>query len=181
MALQRFILGQCRHLVGIAAIDEAGGIGKNGGIPWNNAEDRAFFKAQTMGHPLIVGRKTFESWGGRPLAGRPCAVWTRHSEHFKRESSEFYCASEINELVEWCFQQSNIAYVCGGKMLYEALMPDLTDWIVTRIPGDYACDVHLTVNWDEGALTAVQAGESCVVQHYQWANESGWPNKMESF
>ena len=65
--MKAFDLKPGRHLVMIAAIDEASGIGKDGRIPWDCPEDRAFFKAQTRGHPLVVGRRTFESWGSRPL------------------------------------------------------------------------------------------------------------------
>ena len=149
-----------RHLVMIAAMDEAGGIGKDGRIPWNCPEDRAFFKAQTMGYPLIVGRRTFESWGGRPLVGRPCAVWTRCPEQFDSHAfgEPFFASADVAALVEWGFAQSDAVYVCGGKQLYEALWPKLTDLIITRIPGDYACDVRMDVDYCGFECVGVQQG-----------------------
>ena len=129
-----------RHLVAIAAIDEAWGIGKDGAIPWDFPEDRHFFKHQTMGSPLIAGRRTFESWGGRALPGRPCAIWT-HTPNAFAGLDNCFAAPDLTDLLDWCFEQNRIVYVCGGKQLYEALWPDTTDIILSRIPGDWQCDV----------------------------------------
>ena len=153
----------------IAAIDETGGIGKDGRIPWDYSEDRAFFKVQTLGHPLVVGRKTFESWGGKPLPGRPCAIWTHQPEQFDaREFCEpFFASADIKMLVEWGFAQSNIVYICGGKMLYEALWENLTDLIVTDIPGDWNCNTRL--NMDLSGFECVQELNlgTCRVLHWR--------------
>ena len=166
--MEAFDLKAGRHLVMIAAIDEAGGIGKDGRIPWDCPEDRAFFKTQTMDHPIVVGRRTFESWGGKPLPGRPCAVWTRNPERWavRRFDLPFWASTDAATLVEWGFAQSNIVYVCGGKALYDALWPKLTDLIITRIPGNYACDLHL--NLDYGRFECMQEIrlETCCVLHW---------------
>ena len=152
----------------IAAIDEAGGIGKDGRIPWDCPEDRAFFKAQTMGHPIVVGRRTFESWGSRPLPGRPCGVWTHHPERFGARQFDlpFFASADVAALVEWGFVQSDILYVCGGKSLYEALWSKLTDLIITRIPGDNACDVHLDVDYSGFECMQTQQLATCCALHW---------------
>ena len=169
MTIQRFLLNDKRHLIGIMAIDEAGGIGKDGIVPWDNPEDRAFFKAQTMGHTIIVGRKTFESWGGKPLPGRPCAVWTRNPNQFDSHCFDLplLALSDVYALVEWGFAQSDIVYVCGGKMLYETLWSHLTDLIVTLIPGNWNCDIQM--NMDYHAFECVQRlqFETCSVLHWE--------------
>ncbi|MBO4351194.1 MAG: dihydrofolate reductase [Proteobacteria bacterium] len=169
--MEPFDLKTGRHLVMIAAIDEAGGIGRDGRIPWDCPEDRAFFKAQTMGYPIVVGRRTFESWGGRPLPGRPCGVWTRHPEQFDRHCFDwpFFASADDAALVEWGFAQSDIVYVCGGKTLYELLWSKLTDLIITQIPGDYDCDVRLDL-YDGGFACVGRAqGKSCTFSHFALA------------
>ena len=166
--MEPFDLKAGRHLVMIAAIDEAGGIGKDGRIPWDCPEDRAFFKAQTMGHPLVVGRRTFESWGGKPLPGRPCGVWTHQPERWAAQQLDLpiFASADASALVEWGFAQSDIVYVCGGKALYETLWPRLTDLIISRIPGNWDCDVRLDA--DFGAFECIETvqGESCRFLHF---------------
>ena len=68
----------------IVAMDEKRGIGKSGTLPWRLSSDLKRFRELTMGHHLIVGRKTFESIG-KPLPGRQMIVVTRN-EQFQRES-----------------------------------------------------------------------------------------------
>ena len=61
----------------VAAVSTNGVIGRDGKLPWRLKTDLRAFKARTLGHHVIVGRKTFESFGGRPLPGRPNIVVTR--------------------------------------------------------------------------------------------------------
>ncbi|HIP77448.1 MAG TPA: dihydrofolate reductase, partial [Kiloniellaceae bacterium] len=60
----------------ILARGENGVIGREGGLPWHLSGDLKFFKAQTLGKPIVMGRKTFQSIG-RPLPGRPNLVISR--------------------------------------------------------------------------------------------------------
>jgi len=59
----------------IAALDENNAIGRQGGLPWDLPEDLKHFRRVTMGRPVIMGRRTWESIG-RPLPGRLVIVWT---------------------------------------------------------------------------------------------------------
>lgn len=68
------------RMVVIAAMDKNGAIGKENTIPWNVPEDLARFKERTMGRPMIMGRKTWESFGGRALPGRHHIVVTSNPE-----------------------------------------------------------------------------------------------------
>ena len=67
------------HLSLVVAMDANRGIGVDNKLPWHLPEDLAHFKRVTLGHPIIMGRKTFESIG-RPLPGRRNIVVTRNSE-----------------------------------------------------------------------------------------------------
>jgi len=57
-----------------------GAIGKDNDLPWHLSEDLKFFKSKTMGKPMVMGRKTFESFGCRPLPGRPHIIVSRNKD-----------------------------------------------------------------------------------------------------
>ncbi|HEX7776507.1 MAG TPA: dihydrofolate reductase [Parvibaculum sp.] len=65
------------HISLVIAIAENGVIGRDNGMPWRLAGDMAFFKRTTTGKPIVMGRKTWESFPKRPLPGRPNLVVTR--------------------------------------------------------------------------------------------------------
>lgn len=124
----------------IAAADEAGGIGLLGGIPWNVPADRAHFRAVTMGHSVVMGRKTFDSIGMKPLPGRFCAVWTRHPERYSGMEG-CYFSSNIDECLRECHAHSETVFAMGGAQLYSRLMPFAKTIWISRIPGVWHCDV----------------------------------------
>ncbi|HZG70397.1 MAG TPA: dihydrofolate reductase, partial [Chondromyces sp.] len=64
----------------IWAMDKNGVIGKENALPWRLPEDLKFFKRTTMGHPIVMGRKTYESIG-KPLPGRENVILTRDSSY----------------------------------------------------------------------------------------------------
>ena len=72
-------MGTAGHLpvVIVAAVSTNGVIGRDGDMPWKLSTDLKRFKAMTLGKPVVLGRKTLESFGGKPLPGRPHIVVTR--------------------------------------------------------------------------------------------------------
>ena len=93
-----------------------------------------------MGFPVIMGRKTFDSLGRVPLCGRPCAVWTRQPEQII--SGEMVkVSSDLDELLMWCSQGGRSIFGIGGRSVYEALLDVADQIILSRITGDYGCDV----------------------------------------
>lgn len=127
-----------RRIVVIAACDDEFGIGKAGRIPWNVPEDRAFFKRQTMGNAVLMGRRTFESIPGGGLSGRLCVV-LQHQACDAREGVVF--VDDVDTGVARCFSYSNTIYVAGGGEVYRELMPYATDILLSRVAGDWNCDV----------------------------------------
>ena len=113
-------------VVMIAAVDDAMGLGRRGAIPWNVPSDRAFFRRQTMGAAVIVGRVTYESLpvgrdGRRGLDGRLCAVLSRRS--VAAPGAGVVWGSDAGELLERCRGARGVVYVAGGGMVYRALLP----------------------------------------------------------
>lgn len=124
----------------IAAVDDCMGIGCHGKIPWNVPSDRAFFKSMTFGHPVLMGMNTFVSLFHRPLSGRFCAVLTHHPEYCS-VLDECIFSSDLNELLKVCSHRDDVIYGIGGAQIYRLLLPYTDLIILSRIPGNYNCDV----------------------------------------
>ena len=129
-----------QRLILIAALDEAGGIGRQGSIPWDLPQDRAFFKAKTLGFPTLMGRKTFESLGCRALPQRPAAVWSRSLA--PSQSLTLLIHHDLDTLLAWCFAQSNIIFGIGGAQVYTKLLPLTSEMWLSRVPGNWDCDAY---------------------------------------
>ncbi|RYX93834.1 MAG: dihydrofolate reductase [Comamonadaceae bacterium] len=120
-----------------------GVIGKDNAMPWKLPEDMAHFKRVTMGHPVIMGRKTWDSIPAkfRPLPGRQNIVVTRQSD-FKADGAQV--AASLEEAVELCPQDGDI-WVMGGAQIYAQALPLAVVAVVTEIDADFDGDAHAPV------------------------------------
>lgn len=118
----------------VVAMDARRGIGIDNKLPWHLPEDLAHFKRVTLGHPIIMGRKTFDSIG-RPLPGRRNIVVTRNP-YWRHEGVE--AVGSLEEAVALAGDEP--ASVIGGAQIFEGAL-DLADrMIVTHIEREYDCD-----------------------------------------
>ena len=115
-----------------------GVIGAKGGLPWRLPEDLAFFKRTTMGHPIVMGRKTWESIG-RPLPGRRSIVVTR-DRSFAAAGAEVVHSFE--DAVALCSDTDEI-FVIGGAHLYADALPRADRLLLTEIDADFDGDTFL--------------------------------------
>jgi len=122
------------HLTLIVATDLQGGIGINNTLPWHLPEDLAHFKRLTTGHPIVMGRKTFDSIG-RALPNRRNIVITRNSA-WRHEGVE--AVGSIKEALALLGGQEG--FVIGGAEIYRQSLVLATRLIVTEIAETYACD-----------------------------------------
>ena len=103
----------------IVAMSENNVIGRNGGMPWHIAEDFKFFKATTMGHAMIMGRKTWESIG-KVLPGRLTIVVTRSKDF--RAPNGVLIKDSIDSAIEYCREHHNEwgheCFIVGGGEIY---------------------------------------------------------------
>ncbi len=118
----------------VVATDSNRGIGIRNQLPWHLPEDLAFFKRTTSGHPIVMGRKTFESIG-RPLPNRRNIVITRNPD-WKREGAE--TASSLQEARELAGEAE--IFVIGGAQIYAEALPHTQRLIVTEIDKAFDCD-----------------------------------------
>ena len=136
----------------IVAIDAQRGIGINNTLPWRLPEDLAHFKRVTSGHPIIMGRKTFDSIG-RPLPNRRNIVVTRNSawSHTGVEAvGSLAAALALTGLAR--------AYIIGGAQIYAETIALADELLVTQIAKDFHCDAFFPLIdaqvWEETARQA---------------------------
>ncbi|PIT49645.1 dihydrofolate reductase [Snodgrassella alvi] len=113
----------------VAALSDNNCIGENNCIPWHVPEDFEFFKNYTMGKPVVMGRKTWESLPKKPLPGRPNYVISRQQE--QQFSGAILCHS-IEEAIQELADCPEII-IMGGAQIYAQAMPLATDLRLTRI------------------------------------------------
>jgi dihydrofolate reductase len=126
--------GLTAPLTAVVAMDIQGGIGIGNKLPWRLPEDMAHFKRTTMGHPVIMGRKTFDSIG-RPLPNRRNIVITRNPD-WKHENVEaVHSVQEALALVG-----DTPSCLIGGAQIYVEAMPFIQRLVVTEISKAFDCD-----------------------------------------
>jgi dihydrofolate reductase len=122
------------HLTLVVAIDANNGIGVDNRLPWHLPEDLAHFKRVTLGRPIVMGRKTFESIG-RALPGRRNIVITRNAawSHAGVET-----ALSLDAAVALLGDER--ASIIGGAQIFNAAIALADEMIVTHIARSFACD-----------------------------------------
>ena len=132
----------------IAAVDQRGLIGSRGGLPWRIPEDMRHFRHTTLGHPLIMGRKTFESLPGA-LDGRSVIVMTRGSA--LAPSPGVAVAHSVEEAVAMAGEGET--FVAGGAEIYAAFLPLACRLYLTRLEAAFEGDAYFpSVDWSEWRL-----------------------------
>ena len=149
----------------VVAVAENGVIGKAGRLPWRLKSDLKRFRKLTMGHPLIMGRKTFESIG-KALDGRDSIVVSRNPSHLPQEPGIFHAAS-WPEAISVASRQAllrgvNEVFVIGGASLFAEALADCKRIYLTRVHGSPDGDILWTPpgepEWQEIGAVAHDAG-----------------------
>ncbi len=148
-------------LILIAAVARNGAIGKDNALLWRLPEDLKFFKRTTLGCPVIMGRKTFESIG-RPLPGRRNIVITRNTA-WQHEGVEV--AHTLEAAQARVADQARV-FVLGGGELYAQALPRADELILTEVDADFDADTFFPP-WDRSAFNEVSR------ETHQ--GEAGWP------
>jgi dihydrofolate reductase len=124
------------HLIFARAAN--GVIGKDGGLPWHLPEDMAHFKRTTSGHPVLMGRKTWDSLPPkfRPLPGRTNIVVTRQPQW---QAEGALRAGSMDEAIALCPDDAD-AWVIGGAEIYRQALPLAHTAVVTEIDAAFEGD-----------------------------------------
>lgn len=122
----------------IVAMDRSGGIGKDNQVPWHLSDDLKRFKTLTMGHHIIMGRKTYESIG-KNLPGRVSVVITRKPDFFEEGA---LVANSFEEALQLAHDAGeNEAFIIGGGQIYGLALPLADRIYLTQVDTQAECDV----------------------------------------
>jgi dihydrofolate reductase len=136
------------EIVLVVAIADNGVIGKDGGIPWHISEDMKRFKALTMGHTIVMGRKTWDSLPKKPLPGRVNVVVTRQKDWHAEGA---VTASSLGQATSGT---SGTVMVIGGAEIYERALPLASRIELTEVHQNFDGDARFELDrkgWHESA------------------------------
>ena len=148
----------------VVAVADNGVIGRGNALPWDLPDDLQYFKRITMGRPIIMGRRTFESIG-RPLPGRLNIILTRDGAW---QAPGVSVATSIEHAIDIAEDQALIdgaefIMVIGGADVYRQALPFSSRAFLTRVHGkvhgDAFFDLHQIAAWRELSRLEVSAGE----------------------
>lgn len=146
----------------IVAAAENGVIGHQGDLPWHLSADLRRFKQTTMGHAILMGRKTWESIG-RPLPGRISIVLTRQS-NYDPGHADVLVAKNLDDalaLARNLEDSRDEAFVIGGARIYEMSLPRAERLLMTRVHAELDGDVWLPeIDWEAWQLVDKQSHEA---------------------
>lgn len=152
----------------IVAVAENGVIGDRNALLWHISEDLKHFKALTTGHPVVMGRKTFESLG-RPLPNRTNVVITR-------QAIDLPGCTVVHSLEEALalFPTDEQVFVIGGAQIYAQALPLADRFYLTRVMHTYEGDTRFPA-WDETAWRLVGS------ESFPCGREYPWPFAFETY
>jgi dihydrofolate reductase len=122
----------------IVAMDNNRVIGKDNQLPWHLPADLKFFKKTTMGHSIVMGRKTYESIG-KPLPGRENIIVTRNKEYDQEKCTIIHT---VEELCTFAKEKGEEIFVIGGAELFKATFSYADRLYITEIDHEFAGDTY---------------------------------------
>jgi len=144
------------EIIIIAAVSENNVIGKDGKIPWDIKEDLQRFKKLTLTHPVVMGRKTYESLPVKPLKDRINIVLTR-DKNFRPIG--VIVKNSLQDSLEYCKNYDKV-FIIGGQSVFEEGLKVANTLELTRVHGNYEGDAFFPeINFDEWDLKNRDDGE----------------------
>ncbi len=138
----------------IAAVAANLVIGDAGKLPWRLPDDLARFKRLTMGHPVVMGRSTFQSMG-KPLSGRLNIVLTRNA---RLSLPGCQMARSREQAIAMAAGDQEL-FVIGGASIYELFLPVAGRMYLTHVEGNFPGDTYFPrVRWEEWRVTKEEIG-----------------------
>lgn len=139
----------------IVAIAKNGTIGDKNSLLWHIKEDMRFFRTTTSGHAVIMGRKTFESLGSRPLPKRTNIVITRSEREFEGALT----AHSLEEAVRLAGNDEEV-FIIGGAQIYAEALTVADRLYITHVDKEYEGDTAFpTIDFSKWHLTSVERYE----------------------
>ncbi len=141
----------------IVAISRNRVIGRDSAIPWHYPADMKHFKRATMGHPIVIGRKTFESFPRRPLPGRTNIVLSRRPD-YPVPKGVLLCRSPQEARIYCRQHQAEKMFILGGAEIYRQTLPQTDEMMITHIPEEVEGDTFFPA-WNREEWEIVDSRE----------------------
>lgn len=147
----------------IVAVADNGVIGRGGAMPWHIPEDLEHFREETIGHPVIMGRVTYESIVksiGKPLHGRTSIVLTNQT---LETPANVVCVDSIGaalteaDIASKGRHHTDQAFIAGGATVYSQLLPAVSRLVVTQVHDEPTGDAYF--EWDRSDWTEMSRDE----------------------
>ena len=148
----------------IAAMDRNRAIGRGNALPWHLPDDLKHFKQVTLGKPVVMGRKTFESLGCRPLPGRPNLVVSRQGVH--ADGVAVFATLEAALLAAQC--QADEVMVIGGGQIYAQALPLAERLYLTRVETEIEDADTWFPEWDRDAWQLLEETHHPADERHPW-------------
>lgn len=147
------------QLIAVAAMSSNRVIGRDGKLPWHFPEDLKFFKQLTSGHPVVMGRKTFESIG-RPLPNRQNVILSTTLDKAPEGTSLVSSVDDLNRL-------KGKVFVIGGAQIYAALMNRIDELYLSYIYDEHEGDTFFP-EFEEhfSPYESIRQSDHFEVRHY---------------
>jgi len=149
----------------IAAMTDDRVIGINNSLPWKLPSDMRWFRKHTLGKPIIMGRKTFESFGARPLPERTNIIITRDKNY---QAKDCIVVNDINSALSAAGDVAEVMII-GGASFYEQMLPQADRLYLTYVHADIKGDAWFTEfdlnDWQEISRENVAADEKNQYAH----------------
>lgn len=148
----------------VVAIAKNGVIGRDGDLPWRLSADMKRFKAATMGKPVLMGRKTWDSLPRKPLPGRSNLILTRDAGFAAQDAWVYTDLTAMLAAARAMAAQAGAGEICviGGAQLYAAVLPQADRIVLTEVnlapEGDARLDLDLS-QWREVSREHVARGD----------------------
>ena len=144
----------------IAAMADDRAIGINNSLPWKLPADMQWFRKHTLGKPVVMGRKTFESFGGRPLPKRPNIVVTTDSSYVAEGATVVH---SIDDAIARAGDVDEVMII-GGASFYEQMLGRADRFYMTRVHGQFEADAwfpeYESYGWQEVGREEYKADEN---------------------
>lgn len=150
----------------IVAMDKNRVIGKDNQLPWHLPADLKFFKKTTMGHPIVMGRKTHESIG-KPLPGRENIIVTRNKQYQPEGCMVIHSLAELKRLEA---KKEEEVFVIGGAEIFKTIFPIADRLYITMIAHEFAGDTYFPeFNESDWNLVSIAKGETDESNPYEYS------------
>jgi dihydrofolate reductase len=161
----------------LAAVARNGVIGAAGDLPWHLPDELRAFKETTLGHVLVMGRRTYESIG-RPLPGRTTVVVTRRPG-WKAGADEVVVAHDLEEALERAHAIDEEVFVVGGGEVYAAAVPFADRLLLSFVEQEPEGDTRFPeIDWSEWRETAREPGDGWTRVAYERVRPGGTPMRL---